>query len=225
MSFPTGASFPHIVMMCCGMAVCASAAHSEAPSAAHAEAPIDSILANVHAKSGIEPVGIVDDRVFLRRVTLDLIGRVPTIGEIRDFRRTRDRSKRIDDLLASVDFDQYWSQLWTSILIGRSPDSRADREALRQWIEQAFRDRIPMNQIAFDLISAQGVTSLSGPVNFMVGNREDPVTSVSRVFLGVQLDCARCHDHPYDRWTEEDYTLMRRFFQTVRIEEEGRGHQ
>lgn len=182
-------------------------------------ASVDAILAEAHRDANVEPAVLTDDRIFLRRITLDLVGRVPTIDEVEAFRRTGDRRQRVEALLASEEFDQYWSQLWTSILIGRNAQDQSDREALRQWLEDAFRSRAPFDQVAFDLISAQGVTSLHGPVNFLVGNREDPVTSVSRVFLGVQLDCARCHDHPYDRWTEEDYTLMRRFFQTVRFVE------
>lgn len=186
---------------------------------AAAEAPVDSILANVHQQASVEPAAIVDERIFLRRVTLDLVGRVPTIDETHAFERSCDRKQRVDKLLASDEFDQYWSQLWTSILIGRNSQFQADRESLRRWLEEGLRNRTPFDQVAFDLISAQGVTSLNGAVNFLVGNREDPVTSISRVFLGVQLDCARCHDHPYDRWTEEDYILMRRFFQTARFEE------
>lgn len=180
------------------------------------EANIDAILHRAHSSASVQPVPLIDDSLFLRRLTLDLIGRVPTANEIQDF---ANRENAVDKLLASEDFDTYWSQLWTSILVGRNTQRSADRESLRAWLEESFQQRKPFDQVAFDLISAQGVTSLHGPVNFLVGNREDPVTSVARVFLGVQLDCARCHDHPYDRWTEEDYGLMRRFFDVVQFDE------
>ncbi|MEM6473188.1 MAG: DUF1549 domain-containing protein, partial [Planctomycetota bacterium] len=130
-----------------------------------------------------------------------------------------DRESAIERLLSSPDFASYWSQLWATILVGRGDEPQSDRERLRLWMEQRLRENTPFDQVAFDLISADGVTTLHGPVNFLVANREDPVTQVSRVFLGVQLDCARCHDHPFDRWTQNDYEKMRRFFETMRVQE------
>ena len=127
---------------------------------------------------------------------MDLIGRVPTKDEITLFETNRDRVLAIDRLLSSDEFSRYWSQLWTTVLVGRGQAGATNREALRLWLEDQIRSERALDQIAFDLISAEGVTALDGHVNFIVGNREDPVTPVSRIFLGVQLDCARCHDHP-----------------------------
>jgi Protein of unknown function (DUF1549)/Protein of unknown function (DUF1553) len=182
-----------------------------ATSTDNGEAAIDTILARAHTEAGIEPMAACDDSTFSRRVSLDLIGRVPTPAELKAFQDSGDRRELVRGLLASNEFPRYWSQLWATILVGRS-SVPADRETLRRWLEGAFADRTPLNQIAFDLISAQGVSALDGPVNFMVGNLEDPVTPVSRIFLGVQLDCAQCHDHPYDRWTQDDHASMRKFF-------------
>lgn len=183
------------------------------------DAPIDSILADAHHASGIEPTPTCGDLAFLRRISLDLIGRVPTNDEIAQFETYRDRVLAIDRLLSSDEFSRYWSQLWTTILVGRGQAGATNREALRLWLEDQIRSERALDQIAFDLISAEGVTALDGHVNFIVGNREDPVTPVSRIFLGVQLDCARCHDHPFDRWTQDDYLAMRKFFQPIQLRE------
>ncbi|MEO1529351.1 MAG: DUF1549 domain-containing protein [Planctomycetota bacterium] len=182
------------------------------------EASIDAILARAQANAGVTAASSCDDRTFIRRATLDLLGRVPTPEECRNFATSGDRSKLIDRLLASEEFPRYWSQLWATILVGRSVEI-ADREGLRNWLETAFAEGRPLDQMAFDLISAKGVSALHGPVNFLIGNNEDPVAPISRVFLGVQLDCAQCHDHPFDRWTQDDHASMQRFFDPVEFRE------
>ncbi|MEO1616763.1 MAG: DUF1549 domain-containing protein [Planctomycetota bacterium] len=181
--------------------------------------PIDVILAKDHASRGLSPARTVDDARFLRRITLDLAGRVPSLSELKSFMDQPDRDRAIERLLGSEEFVQYWSELWTITLAGRATGERVDRETLRRWLADRIRANTAFDQVAFDLISATGVTALDGPVNFLVANREDPVTQVSRVFLGVQLDCARCHDHPFDRWTQDDYESMRRFFEPIQLEE------
>ncbi|MDV6032787.1 MAG: DUF1549 domain-containing protein [Phycisphaera sp. RhM] len=183
------------------------------------DAPIDAILARAHRQAGISPTETCDDATYLRRISLDLIGRVPTVGELDRFEASIDRPAALDRMLQSDEFSRYWSQLWTTLLIGRGETRQVDRESLRRWLQTQLEQKKPLDQIAFDLISAEGVTTLDGHVNFLVGNREDPVTPVSRIFLGVQLDCARCHDHPFDRWTQDDYIAMRRFFQTISVRE------
>lgn len=189
------------------------------PSNLIADESIDSMLADVHQRAGVQPTPVCDDATFLRRVSLDLIGRVPTTDELREFLKHPDRTAAVDRLLASEIHPQFWSQLWTTMLVGRSQRREVEPEVLRQWMEQRLADEIPLDQIAFDLISAQGVTSLDGPVNYVVANGEDPVMRLSRTFLSVQLDCAQCHDHPYDRWTNDDYVAMKRFFDPVEFRE------
>ena len=207
------------VVVSCGLSV------SQVCAGSGEEAPIDAILAKTHDAVGVVPTELCDDRIYFRRLSLDLVGRVPTNQEITAFQQLGDRRDVVDSLLASDSFPKYWSSLWTTVLVGRGQERQSNREALRRWLETAIRDERPLDQIAFDLISAAGVTTLDGQVNFLVANREDPVTSVSRVFLGVQLDCARCHDHPTDRWTQEDYLAMRRFFSGMNLQEVSGGYR
>lgn len=176
---------------------------------------IDSLLNEVHQQVGITPLPRCDDATFLRRLSLDLIGRVPSVTELKAFLDDPDRIGAIDQYLARNEHSQFWSQLWTTMLVGRSPRRGVEREVLRQWLASSLADQVPLNQVAFDLIAAQGVTSLNGPANFVLASRDDPVMRLSRTFLSVQLDCAQCHDHPHDRWTNSDYNGMKRFFEPL----------
>ncbi|MFK8112310.1 MAG: DUF1549 domain-containing protein [Rubripirellula sp.] len=180
---------------------------------------IDQLLAVHHDTAGIEPTPICDDATFLRRLSLDLVGRVPTTKELQEFLLDPDRRAAIDRRLSSDEHVRYWSQLWTTLLVGRPQQRGVEPEVLRRWVEQRLASEVATSQMVFELISAQGVTSLSGPVNYVVANRADPVMSLSRTFLSVQLDCAECHDHPHDRWTNDDYLAMKRFFQPTRFRE------
>lgn len=184
-------------------------------------ATIDEVLAARHQRENVTPTGVCDDATFLRRLSLDLIGRVPTTGELESFLHEfeSDRTAAVDRLLASDEHHRFWSQLWTTMLLGRGQVRGVQREVLRGWLHENFASGTPLNQIALELISADGVTSLQGPVNYVVASRGDPVMRLSRTFLSVQLDCARCHDHPFDRWTNDDYTAMQRFYQPTRYRE------
>lgn len=180
---------------------------------------IDTLLGDAHTHVGLTATNICDDATFLRRLSLDLIGRVPTTSELEQFVANPDRTAAVDRLLASQEHDRFWSQLWTSTLIGRGQQRNIEREVLRRWVEGQLSQNVPLSQMAYSLITAQGVSSLEGPVNYVVASRTDPVMRLSRTFLSVQLDCAQCHDHPHDRWTNEDYLAMQRFFQTTQFRE------
>ncbi len=177
--------------------------------------PIDALIDRHLAANDIAAAEICTDDEFLRRVTLDLAGRIPTLDELQKFRADPDRSAKIDDLLASPEFDRFMSEIWTSALVGHLDIFGTDREALRLWLEEQLQENQPWDEITRALITARGTASLDGPVNFLVRNRDDPVVKVGRMFLGVRLDCAQCHDHPFDRWTQDDYRQMRRFFGQV----------
>ena len=173
---------------------------------------IDAIIDHHLQVQKIPAADRCSDDVFLRRVTLDLAGRIPSAAELESFRKNPDRRGKIDELLASSEFNRFAAEIWTASLVGYLNVFGTDREALRIWMEDQIRDDRPWDQIASELITATGSSSLDGPVNFLVRNRDDPVVKVGRMFLGVRLDCAQCHDHPFDRWTQDDYRQMRRFF-------------
>ncbi|MDP6444478.1 MAG: DUF1549 domain-containing protein [Pirellulaceae bacterium] len=185
---------------------------------------VDSILADEWTRRGLTPAEVCSDEQFLRRVSLDLIGRIPTVAELQEFRRQPDRAAKVDALLASDEFPRFWSETWTAALNGYSNAFQSDREVLRQWWEQSVRDETPYDEQVTKLIAARGVSALDGPVNFLVRYPQQPAVKAARLFLGVRLDCARCHDHPFDRWTKEDFEMFNRFFSATERREVAQGN-
>ena len=172
---------------------------------------INRILADSWKNAGVEPGPRCSDLQFLRRITLDLAGVAPSLDEIRTFEATPDREAKVAALLTSDRFPKFWSEVWTAILNGYAP-FETDREALRNWLEVQFRINRPYDDLVTHLITTNGPSLEDGSVNFLARYGEDAAVRVSRLFLGVRLDCARCHDHPFDRWKEEDFANMTRFF-------------
>ncbi len=199
------------------IAFAASSAGPRAFPAPPIDRSIDSIVdQHLPGVAGQTPAELCSDSLFLRRVMLDLVGRIPTVGELQEFMQNPNRPAKIDQLLASTEHARFMSEIWTASLVGYSNVFGTDREALRMWLEKQLEQDVPFDEMATALITARGASSLNGPVNFLVRHLDDPVVKVGRMFLGVRLDCAQCHDHPFDRWTQEDYQRMRMFFGQVR---------
>lgn len=188
------------------------------PSAAWGQAGpasrVDRLLRDTWRQKGIEPAPPCSDEQFLRRITLDLAGRVPTLPERDAFLAQPDRAAVIDRLLESPEFSRFWAEQWTTQLFGYADDS-SDRDTLATWLEGQLQINRPYDQLVQELVSSTGESAFSGPVNFLLRYPDEPVVKVSRAFLGVRLDCARCHDHPFDRWTQDDFLRMNRFFEAM----------
>lgn len=181
------------------------------------EETIDGILAREYEKHGIEPSSRCSDAVFLRRITLDLAGRIPTLEEVRDFQSNPNRIEKIEQLLKEPIFASSWSEIWSANWIGYGENNGIDRELFRSWIESSLREEVPYDKMVRQLISANGNTALDGNTVFLLRHQNEPAIQVSRTFLGIRLDCARCHDHPFDHWKKENYEQFSRFFQGMRI--------
>jgi hypothetical protein len=162
-------------------------------------------------KLRMNPSGLCSDEIFLRRAYLDLLGLLPTPTEAQSFvadKRRNKRSKIIDELLQRPEFADYWALKWADLL--RVEDRTLDHKGagiFHRWIRESIADGKPLDQFARELITASGSTYLNPPANFYRANR-DPVTraeAVAQVFLGTRLQCAQCHNHPFDRWTQNDY--------------------
>ena len=184
---------------------------------------INTHLADTWRRNGLKPAAPCSDEQFLRRVSLDLLGRIPTTAEREAFLRSPDRAALVDHLLEREEFNRFWSELWTTQLYGYADES-TDRQTLADWLHGQLKTRRPYDQIALDLVSASGESAFTGPVNFLLRYPEEPVVKVSRAFLGIRLDCARCHDHPFDRWTQADFQRMNKFFDAVERREVSNGN-
>ncbi len=180
----------------------------------------------------IAPSDLCDDATFLRRVTLDLAGRPPKIDEYHEFMadsRPDKRALRIDALLADDAFADLWTAIWAEQLrvIGGNyaPDATHVKaaDAYYQWIRKQMRSGRPLNEFVAEMVDASGSNLTNGPVNLytMLVHKPqiDPkafAADFSQVFLGVQIQCAECHNHPFDRWTQDDYYGFVSFFTGVK---------
>jgi Protein of unknown function (DUF1549)/Protein of unknown function (DUF1553) len=159
----------------------------------------------------INPSPVCDDTTFLRRACLDCLGVLPTADEARAFRDDRSPDKRaylIDGLLARPEFGDHWALKWSDVL--RNEEKALDAkgvDAFFGWMRDWVAAGLPMDQFARELVTGTGSTYNNPPANYYRANR-DPFTrgeTTARLFLGVRLQCARCHNHPYDSWAQDDY--------------------
>ncbi len=132
---------------------------------------IDSILARNYHANDIHPLETCQDSQFLRRASLDLIGRVPTLDEIRSFERNPDRHALVERLIESPQFDRFLSETWTAWLIGYSNGYETDREVFRIWLEEQIHNNTPFTAIVEQLITANGSVAIDGPSNYLVRHR------------------------------------------------------
>ncbi|MFP6692896.1 MAG: DUF1549 and DUF1553 domain-containing protein [Pirellulales bacterium] len=200
------------------------------PTVAHAEKgglreTIDREIKAGWAKEKLASPERSTDPVFLRRVYLDLVGMIPTYEETAAFLDDTDPQKReklIDKLLADPRYARNQAQVWDVSLLGRSPKGirSTNRDAFRNWLATHFEQNVPYDRIVHKLLRADEDDSKLFYVAYR--NSDDLTTRTMRFFLGTQLQCAKCHDHPYESWTQQDYYGMAGFFvRTYVVETDG----
>jgi hypothetical protein len=151
------------------------------------------------------------DHLWLRRVTLDLTGRLPDISALSAFENDQDpekREKKVDELLHSDAFGDYWTLRFAKLLrIHSLPEVKEIVGIYSGWLREQLQSGRAWNHVARDLLTATGDSHQNGPANFsrMVADPRDQAELVGQVFLGVRLGCANCHNHPLDRWTQDDF--------------------
>jgi hypothetical protein len=161
------------------------------------------------------------DHVFLRRLYLDLLGILPTAAEARAFLqdpRSDKRERLIDLLLERPEFADFWALKWSDLL--RNEEKVLDRKGVQlfhDWIRQVIVERKPLNEFAREILAARGSSYSHPAANYYRALREPDARAetTAQVFLGIRIQCARCHNHPFDRWTQEDYHRLAAFFARV----------
>jgi hypothetical protein len=184
-------------------------------------AAIDAMLdkALIESKTPVSPA--TSDEEFVRRVFLDVTGKLPTIDQMRGFVHSRDKGKRaklIEMLLTTPAYADNWARYWRDVVSFRAPNEQANQinyPAFETWLaEQLLRNK-PWDQIASDIITAKGTTADNGAASFVMAESSQAVElagEVSRVFMGVQIQCAQCHDHPSDKWKRQQFHEFAAFF-------------
>lgn len=198
---------------------------------------IDRALRESWQTASVAPSPPATDGEWARRTYVRILGRIPTYEELTAFLENPASNKRevlVSELLYGDDYvEQYarhWSDIWTNLLIGRSgatdPEGLANREGLEQYLRRSFQFNKPYDQMAFELVSATGANrpggeGYNGAVNFLLANYTHNFTlatsKTARVFLGKQLHCAQCHNHPFESWTQDDFWGLNAFFHQATV--------
>jgi mono/diheme cytochrome c family protein len=188
---------------------------------------IDGLVAAKLDKLRVIPSDLSDDEVFLRRVYLDIVGVPPTVNERARFLAETNGKKRdalVDELLGRKEFTEMWVMKWAELLQIRTVNAGNQlisyKAALNyyQWLRERIAGNMPFNQLVRELLSAKGGTFSSAATNFYQ-SEEDVLKlteNVAQVFMGTRIQCAQCHNHPFDRWTMDDYYSFAAFFAQVK---------
>ena len=175
---------------------------------------IDRFAEDGYLKHKIAPNAPVSDATFVRRLYLDIIGRIPTQDEARAFTESADPAKRsvvIDQLLASDGYVSHWYNWWSDILRVQTGGRDESGTAYAEWIKKSLKGNVPYDQFVKEMITAKGFVWDNGAVGYYVrdaGMPLDNMSNTAQIFLGTRLVCAQCHNHPFDKWTQKDYYQM-----------------
>ena len=198
---------------------------------------INELIERDWVEYSLKPSKDATDGEWCRRVFLDVIGRTPTVNETQNFVKNKEEDKRlklVKKLLYSDDyteeFARNWTTVWTNLLIGRTGgtanNSMINREGMQKFLRDSFARGKPYDKMVHDLITATGTTApgdpdFNGATNFLIDkvNPEEAslaTSSTTRLFLGLQVQCAQCHKHPFNEWEQETYWQMNAFFRQAK---------
>jgi len=168
---------------------------------------------------------VAEDTEWLRRVYLDIVGHIPPQDAIKQFLTDKDEAKRskvIDNLLDHPDYVRNWTTIWTNNLIGRRTPRRVSRGGLQKFLREAFGKNRPWNEVVFDIVTGEGHFEREGAVNFLLAqmqNNDDGVQATAkttRLFMGIQVQCTQCHNHPFNDWKQDQFWQFNSFFRQMR---------
>ncbi len=182
---------------------------------------IDDLIYAKLDKTATEPSAPADDATFMRRVYTDLIGRLPSVAEAKEFLDTQSENKReylVDRLLQRPEYVDHWANQWADLL--RPNPYRVGIKAVLNydnWIRQQFRENVTYDVFARKLIEAKGSTWENGAATLYRDRREpeEIATLISQLFMGVRLECAKCHHHPFEKWSQRDFYQFAAYFAKV----------
>lgn len=183
---------------------------------------IDQLNLQQLQKLGLRPASRCDKDAFLRRATLDTVGRLPTIEERDAFladRRPGHRDRVIERLIGSDAFVDYWTYRWSDMLLINGTRLRPDAvKAYYGWVRESVKANKPWDQFVREIVTATGISTENGATNFFALHQtpEDMTENACQAFLGLSIGCAKCHNHPLEKWTNDQYYSMANLFSRVR---------
>jgi hypothetical protein len=193
---------------------------------------LDQLVMARWKRLGLKPSPLCSDEQFIRRAYLDAIGTLPTPERVEKFAASKEPKKRetlVDELLGLTgdpsrdvfvnEWSAYWALKWGDLLLNNSRKLGAGMWALNNWLRQSLRENKPMDRFVREIITAEGPTRDVGPANYYLTSRDpvDLVDTTAQVFLGVRLQCAKCHHHPFEVYSQSDYYGLAAFFTRINI--------
>lgn len=184
---------------------------------------IDELVDAKLSELRLQPSDRSTDAEFIRRVTIDIVGMLPTPEEVQTFVADPAPDKRaaiIDELLTRDEFSQIWGMKWAELLLVRTENNRVDYKAMflySQWLKEQIANETPLDVMVRDLLSVSGSSLETPQVNFyqIEPDTKKIAENVAQSFLGIRMQCAQCHNHPFDRWTMDDYYGFNAFFAQI----------
>ena len=178
------------------------------------------------SENGMVPSAVADDAEWVRRVHLDIVGHIPDLETVEAFLADKSADKRsqlIDKLLEDPGYVRQMTTIWTNLLIGRATPQNISRPALQKFLRTSFGKNRGWDKIVVDLLTAEGHFEENGATNFLLSHLNEgavPATAISaRLFLGIQVQCTQCHNHPFNDWKQNSFWEFNSFFkQITRIE-------
>src|SRR5436190_5688956 len=188
---------------------------------------IDKYVAAKLQRVKLLPSDLASDAESLRRVSYDLVGLPPTLEEVRAFMADKTetrlkRSRKIDELMSRPEFIDHWAVKWGDLLqVNRARLGDKGMWAFREWIRESIASNKPYDRMVRELITARGSTFQNPPANYFRFTRDAKVAmeTTTQLFLGVRMVCAQCHDHPFEKWTQNQYFQLTAFFGAVGIKD------
>ncbi|MBX7164930.1 MAG: DUF1549 and DUF1553 domain-containing protein [Pirellulales bacterium] len=207
-------------------------ASGSAQSDADVVGTIDRLIATAWKDAEVSPSDMATDAEWCRRVYLDLVGRIPSLEELQQFaadKAKERRTKLVDRLLESDDYIYHQASVWTVMLIGRTggtePRTLVSRDGMQKYLRDSLAANKPYDVMVRELITATGVNKpgeegFNGAVNFLLDNLDadgvQATAKTSRLFLGLQVQCTQCHNHPFNEWKQNQFWGMNAFFRQTR---------
>lgn len=195
------------------------------PDSRDVAAEVDRLILADLQQAGVQPAGRTTDEDFLRRVYLDLAGRLPTPQELTLFGLNPDsqkRAARIEELLQSDEYAGNWAHYWRDVIFTDATNSQARlmQEVFERWMTERLAQNRRWNEITAELLTATGDIQENGATALILVRSGEPAeiaAEVSRIFLGIQIQCANCHDHPSDIWKREQFHQLAAYFPRVSL--------
>jgi hypothetical protein len=170
----------------------------------------------------LQPSELCTDQEFVRRVYLDVCGILPTAAETKAFLADADKDKRaklIEQLLERPEYADFWTLKWLDVLrSNRKSIQLKGAHVYQQWLHRHMRKNTPLDEIVRELLTAKGSTFANPPANFfrVARDPQNLAETTAQLFFGIRMQCAKCHNHPFERWTQDDYYSMAAFFARVK---------